>query len=128
MKKEVIHTDRAPRAIGPYSQGIKAGTLFFTAGQIPLHPESGEIENGDIRSQTERVLENLKGILEGAGTRLENVVKTTVFLTNLDDFGDMNEVYGRYFEKDPPARSTVEVRNLPKGVKVEIEAIAYITS
>ena len=128
MEKEVIQTDKAPKAIGPYSQGVKVGNFLFTAGQIPIHPKSGEIEEGDIRTQTERVMENLKGVLEGTGRKLEDIVKTTVYLTDLNDFGEMNEVYGRYFQKDPPARSTVEVRNLPKGVKVEIEAIAFITS
>ncbi|MCH7761427.1 RidA family protein [candidate division TA06 bacterium] len=128
MGKEIIQTNKAPKAIGPYSQGIKVGDLLLTAGQIPIHPETGEIEEGDIRAQTERVMKNLNGVLEGAGGRMEDIVKTTVYMTDLKDFGEMNEVYGNFFQKDPPARSTVEVRNLPKGVKVEIDAIAYITS
>ena len=128
MGKEVIQTDKAPRAIGPYSQGVKVGNFLFTAGQISLHPVTGKIVEGDIGTQTVRVMENLKGVLEGAGGKLDDVFKTTVFLTDLKEFGAMNEVYGSYFPKDPPARSTVEVRNLPKGVKVEIEAIAMITS
>lgn len=128
MKKEVIQTNKAPKAIGPYSQGVRVGNFLFTAGQIPIHPETGEVEEKDIQKQTERVLKNLEGVLEEGGAKLDDVVKTTVFLTDLNDFGKMNEVYGRFFLKNPPARSTVEVRNLPRGVKVEIEAIAHLTS
>lgn len=128
MDKEVIHSDKAPKAIGPYSQGVKTGNFLFTAGQIPLHPDSGEIVTGDIQVQTERVMENLKGVLEEAGGKFDDILKTTIYMTDLKEFGEMNEVYGRYFQKDPPARSTVEVRNLPKEVKIEIEAIVLITS
>ncbi len=124
--KEVVKTTQAPAAIGPYSQGIKisSGTLLFTAGQVPLDPATGQMSEGDIKVQTRRVLENVKAILTAAGTSLANVVKTTVFLTDLSEFAAMNEVYGEYFAQNPPARSTVEVRALPRGARVEIETIA----
>jgi 2-iminobutanoate/2-iminopropanoate deaminase len=120
----VIETTDAPKAIGPYSQAIKAGGLVFTAGQIAIDPETGQVVAGDIKAQTERVCENLKAILEAAGTELENVVRSTVYLRSMADYAGMNEVYGRYFKGDPPARSTVAVVGLPRDVLVEIDVIA----
>lgn len=128
MAKIVIKTDRAPGAIGPYSQGIKLDKLglIFISGQIPSDPKTGELVSGEIGEKTQRVLENLKAILEEAGSGLDKVVKTTVFLKNMDDFPEMNQAYQKYFESDPPARSTIEVKRLPKDVDIEIEAIAYL--
>ncbi len=128
MAKTVIKTDKAPGAIGPYSQGIKLDKLglIFISGQIPADPKTGELVSGEIEKKTQRVLENLKAILEEAGSDLDKVVKTTVFLKNMDDFPKMNQAYQKYFELDPPARSTIEVKRLPKDVDVEIEAIAYL--
>lgn len=124
--KKVISTQNAPKAIGPYSQAIQAGNFLFTSGQIPLNPVSGEIVEGGIEAQANQVLENVKAVLEGAGMELDNVVKTTVFLANMDDFAKVNEIYGKYFSGAAlPARSAVQVVKLPKGVLVEIEAIAY---
>jgi 2-iminobutanoate/2-iminopropanoate deaminase len=122
--RDVISTDRGPKAIGPYSQAIKTNGFVFVSGQIPLDPRTQQMVEGDIARQTERVLENLKGILEGAGSSLDHVVKTTVYLKDLSDFAAMNEVYGRYFCSAPPARATVEVARLPKDARVEIELIA----
>jgi 2-iminobutanoate/2-iminopropanoate deaminase len=122
--KEAVHTDRAPNPIGPYSQGIRANGFIFLAGQVALDPKSGELISGDVRQQTERTLENLKGVLEAAGANLNHVVKVTIFLKNMGDFAGMNEIYARYFPKLPPARSTVEVARLPKDALVEIELIA----
>jgi 2-iminobutanoate/2-iminopropanoate deaminase len=122
--REVIATKDAPQAIGPYSQAIKAGGLVFCSGQIALDPASGTIVAGDVAQQTERVLSNLAAVLASAGSGLEHVVKTTVFLKNMGDFAPMNEVYGRYFKAEPPARSTVEAARLPKDVLVEIDVIA----
>ena len=122
--KEAVHTDRAPNPIGPYSQGIRANGFIFLAGQVALDPKSGELIGGDVRQQTERTLENLKGVLEAAGAHLNHVVKVTIFLKNMGDFAGMNEIYARYFPKLPPARSTVEVARLPKDALVEIELIA----
>ncbi len=126
--REVIKTSSAPAAIGPYSQGIRvsAGRMLFTAGQVPLDPASGQMITGDIKAQTRRVLENVKAILQAAGASFENVVKTTVFMTDLTEFAAMNEVYAEFFATNPPARSTVEVRALPRGAKVEIETIAVL--
>ncbi len=126
--REVIKTSSAPAAIGPYSQGIRvsAGKMLFTAGQVPLDPATGQMVAGDIKAQTRRVLENVKAILQAAGASLESVVKTTVFMTDLNEFAAMNEVYAEFFSTNPPARSTVEVRALPKGAKVEIETMAII--
>ena len=121
-----IRTDRAPEAIGPYSQAIVAGNLVFTAGQIPLDPATGQLVDGDVAAQTDRVLQNIRAILEEAGTSLAKVVKTTVFLTDMDDFAAMNEVYARYFGDHRPARSTVQAARLPKDVRVEIEAVAVV--
>jgi 2-iminobutanoate/2-iminopropanoate deaminase len=123
VSKEVIKTSGAPGAIGPYSQAIMSGNLIFVSGQVPINPATGEIR-GDIKVQTQQSLENLKAILAAAGTGLSNVVKTTVFLKNLDDFNAMNEVYAEYFTQDAPARSTVEVSRIPRGALVEIEATA----
>ncbi len=122
--RDVISTDRGPKAIGPYSQAIKANGFVFVSGQIPLDPRTQQMVEGDIARQTERVLENLKGILEGAGSSFDRVVKTTVYLKDLGDFAGMNEVYGRYFYSTPPARATVEVARLPRDARVEIELIA----
>jgi 2-iminobutanoate/2-iminopropanoate deaminase len=122
--KDRVQTDNAPKAIGPYSQAIKANGLVFASGQIPLDPETMQIVEGDIREQTERVMTNLSAVLRAAGTSLDNVVKTTVFLADLSDFTEMNETYGRFFGEVAPARSTVEVSRLPRDVKVEIDVIA----
>jgi len=124
MRKEVIATDRAPAAIGPYSQGIRANGFIFFSGQIPLNPVSGEVVLGDISVQAELVMNNIEALLTACGVGFKNVVKTTIFLTNLADFGVVNEIYGRRFTSEPPARSTVEVKALPKGVDIEIEVIA----
>jgi len=126
--REVVYTTGAPAAIGPYSQGIKvaAGKLVFTAGQIPIDPATGNMVAGDIKAQTRQVLQNVKAVLAAAGSSLEQVVKTTVFLTDLDDFAAMNEVYAGFFSENPPARSAVEVKALPKGARVEIETIAVV--
>lgn len=126
-KPERIQTGGAPAAIGPYSQGTRLGDLVFTAGQIPLDPGTMELVGGDdVSAQTDRVMKSLQAILIEAGASLETVLKTTVFLADMNDFGAMNEVYGKYFSKHKPARSTVEVARLPKDVRVEIEAIAAI--
>jgi 2-iminobutanoate/2-iminopropanoate deaminase len=122
--KTVISTTEAPAAIGPYSQGIAAGPFVFCSGQIPLDPATGKLISDDISRQTERVLENIVAVLGAQGIGLENVVKTTVFMTDLAKFDEMNAVYGNYFPADPPARSTIQVAALPKGANVEIEAIA----
>ena len=123
---ETITTSAAPAAVGPYSQAKKSGNLVITAGQIPLDPATGEIVAGGVTQQAERVLENLKAVLEAAGARFDQVLKTTVFLDSMDDFAAMNEVYERYFKEPYPARSTIEVSRLPKGALVEIEATAVI--
>ncbi|HET9888270.1 MAG TPA: RidA family protein [bacterium] len=128
MSREVVVTSRAPEAIGPYSQGIVANGFLYTAGQIALIPGEKKIQEGGVREQTRRVLENLKGVLEAGGSSLENVVKTTVFLRDMNDFPAMNEVYGAYFSTKPPARSTVAVAGLPMGVLVEIDAVATLVT
>ena len=122
--KQIIATPNAPRALGPYSQAIKANGFVFSSGQIPIDPSSGEIVGGDVAAQTERVLNNLSAILAAAGTSLDRTVKTTVYLKSMADFGSMNEVYARFFITDPPARSTVEAARLPKDALVEIDVIA----
>ncbi len=122
--KKVISTANAPQAIGPYSQAIEAGGFVFVSGQIPLIPSTGELVEGSVEVQTARVLENLKAILEAADSSLESVVKTTVYITNMDDFAKVNGIYGQYFQEDPPARVCVEVSKLPKGALVEIDVIA----
>ena len=124
--KEIVHTDRGPKPIGPYSQAVKANGFLYLAGQVALDPKTGELTGSDIRQQTERTLENVKGILEAAGSNLHHVVKTTVFLKDLNDFAAMNEVYGRFFTAAPPARSTVQVSRLPKDALLEIEVIAAL--
>jgi 2-iminobutanoate/2-iminopropanoate deaminase len=122
--RDVIATDQAPKAIGPYSQAIRANGFVFVSGQIPLDPTTQQLIEGDVPAQTDRVLKNIKGILEAAGTSMEKVVKTSVFLKNMAEFAAMNEVYGKYFTSNPPARATVEVSRLPKDVLVEIDVIA----
>ena len=125
MEKSVISTKNAPAAIGPYSQAIKAGNLVFVSGQIPIIPATGEILGGDIKLQTRQALENLKHILEAAGSSLDNVVKTTVFMKDLNDYTAINDVYKEFFTNKPPARSAVQAARLPRDVGVEIEAIAF---
>jgi 2-iminobutanoate/2-iminopropanoate deaminase len=124
--KDIVHTDRGPKPIGPYSQGIKAAGFLFLSGQVALDPKTNEMAGGDIQQQTVRVLENIKGIIEAAGSDLRHVVKTTVFLKDMNDFPAMNEVYARYFTIAPPARSTVQVSRLPKDALIEIEVTAAI--
>ena len=124
--KQIIATDRAPQAIGPYSQAIVAGNLVFASGQIPLDPQTGEFVAGGVREQTEQVLKNLGEVLKAAGSGLEGVVKTTVYLAEMGDFAAMNEVYGRHFPSAPPARATVQAARLPRDARVEIDAIALI--
>jgi 2-iminobutanoate/2-iminopropanoate deaminase len=122
--RKIISTPDAPRAIGPYSQAIRASGLIFVSGQVAIDPATQQVIQGDISAQTERVLKNLSAILSAAGSNLQSVVRCTVFLKNMNDFAAMNEVYGRYFPSDPPARSTVEVARLPKDALVEIDVIA----
>lgn len=122
--KQIVRSERAPQAIGPYSQAVVSGGLVFVSGQIPLDPASGQMVEGDIARQTERVLENLRALLEACGSSLERVLKTTVYLKDLSEFPAMNEVYARYFPAHPPARATVEVSRLPRDARVEIEAVA----
>lgn len=128
MKKEIVSTDKAPKAIGPYSQAVRVGNLVFLSGQIPMDPATGELVGGDIRDQARRVLENVKWILDEIGLRMENVVKATLFLKDMGDFSAVNEVYGEYFHAHPPARACVEVARLPKDVGIEMEAIAFSPS
>jgi 2-iminobutanoate/2-iminopropanoate deaminase len=122
--RDVIATENAPQAIGPYSQAIRAQSLIFTSGQVAIDPATQQVISGDVSAQTDRVLQNLAAILKASGSSLEKVLRCTVFLKNMGDFGAMNEVYGRYFKQAPPARSTVEVARLPKDVLVEIDVIA----
>jgi 2-iminobutanoate/2-iminopropanoate deaminase len=124
MKKRVVQTERAPKAIGPYSQAIQAGGLLFVSGQLPIDPKTGELVKGDIRQQTQCILENIKAILESQGLGMEDVVKTTIFLKEIGNFQQVNEAYASYFTSSPPARSTVEVSGLAKNADIEIEAIA----
>jgi 2-iminobutanoate/2-iminopropanoate deaminase len=126
MKKTVIQTDKAPKAIGPYSQAIRAGNFLFLSGQIPLDPKTGEFIKGDIRRQTQQVLENIKGILESQELGMDSVVKVTIFLRDIGNFNEVNEVYATYFRSSPPARSTVGVAKLPKDADIEIEVIALV--
>jgi 2-iminobutanoate/2-iminopropanoate deaminase len=123
MKKPIFSSE-APAAIGPYSQAMRSGRFLFCSGQIPLDPQSGELVSGDIAAQTRRVLDNIGAILRMEGLTFDNVIKTTIFLTNLGDFQMVNEIYGSYFKHDPPARSTVQISALPRGANVEIEVIA----
>ena len=122
--REIIKTESAPAAIGPYSQAVRAGGFVFASGQIPLDPETGSMVPGGISEQTEQVMRNLSAVLEAAGTGLDLVVKTTVFLADMNEFAAMNEVYGRYFGEDPPARATVQAARLPRDARVEIEVVA----
>jgi 2-iminobutanoate/2-iminopropanoate deaminase len=122
--REIVATEAAPQAIGPYSQAVSLGDFVFTSGQIPIDPKTGVFVEGGIAEQTEQVLRNLAEVLRAAGTSLEAVVKTTVYLADMNDFAAMNEVYGRYFSNEPPARSTVQAARLPRDARVEIDAIA----
>ena len=122
----IIQTDKAPKAIGTYSQAVRAGDLVFLSGQIPLDPATGQVVSGTVAQETERVIDNLRAVLHAAGASLDNVVKTTVYLTNMADFAAFNEAYARHFAKDPPARTTVAVAALPLGVRIEVEAIAAL--
>lgn len=124
--KEIISTENAPGAIGPYSQAVKTGNMIFCSGQIPIDPQTGEFVSQDVAKQTEQVLKNLSAVLEAAGSDLKNVVKTTVFLADMNDFTAMNEVYTRYFSENKPARATVQAARLPRDARVEIECIAVI--
>ena len=126
MKKKQVQTDQAPKAIGPYSQGIVANGFVFASGQIPIDPASGELNTGTIEEQTRQVLKNLGAVLEAAGSSYENVVKATVFLQDMNDFGKMNAVYGEFFPAPYPARAAVQVARLPRDVKIEIEAVALV--
>src|SRR5258708_5551300 len=123
---EAVATDRGPKAIGPYSQAVKANGFVFLSGQIALDPRTQQVVEGDVAMQTSRVLDNLKGIVEAAGSSMQRVVKTTVFLADMNDFAAMNDVYARYFVADPPARSTVEVARLPRNVRIEIDLVALL--
>lgn len=125
-ERHVVFTASAPKAIGPYSQGVRAGSLLFVSGQVPIDPETGQLIQGDIRAQTERVLVSLGEVLKAAGGSFANVVRTTVFLTDLNDFAAMNDVYGTFFDAAPPARSTVQVVRLPRDARIEIDVIAAL--
>jgi 2-iminobutanoate/2-iminopropanoate deaminase len=124
--KEIIATDKAPQAIGPYSQAVRAGNLVFASGQIPIDPATGQFVPGGVAEQTEQVLKNLTAVMAAAGVGMDQVVKTTVFLLDMEDFAAMNEVYGRFFGTAPPARATVQAARLPRDARVEIEAIAVL--
>jgi 2-iminobutanoate/2-iminopropanoate deaminase len=126
MKREIVSTGSAPKAVGPYSQGVKCGGFLFCSGQIPLDPETGALVEGGIREQTERVLKNLRAVLVAGSAGMETVVKTTVYLMDMGEFQAMNEVYGSFFPGDPPARVTVQVSKLPAGARVEIDAVALV--
>ncbi len=126
--KTIVQTDKAPAAIGPYSQAVKAGGFVFLSGQVALDPASGQVVAGDVRAQTERVLKNLQAVLAAAGSSLERVVKTTVYLADMNDFAALNEVYGKFLTSDAPARATVQAARLPKDVQVEIDLIALAGS
>jgi 2-iminobutanoate/2-iminopropanoate deaminase len=125
-RKEVVTTDQAPKPIGPYSAAVKGGHFVFTAGQIGIDPQTGEIVQGGIEAETRQVMKNLRALLEAAGTNFEGVVKTTIFLRDMNDFAKVNAIYGEFFPSEPPARSTVQVAALPKGAAVEIEVIALL--
>ena len=126
MRKQVVASDRAPKAIGPYSQAISAGGFLFISGQVPVDPVTGSVVEGDIAAQVDRVIHNIKNILDDCGATLSDVVKTTIFLVDMNDFQAVNEVYATFFHTDPPARATVQVSRLPRDVRVEIEAIAWV--
>jgi 2-iminobutanoate/2-iminopropanoate deaminase len=123
--KTVVHTQTAPKAIGPYSQAVRVGEWLFLSGQIPIDPATGDLVQGDAAAQTQRVLDNIEAVLAAAAFTFEHVVKTTIFLADLGDFAKVNEVYGRRFPSEPPARSTVQVAALPRGARVEIEVTAF---
>jgi len=123
--KKIISTDSAPKAIGPYSQAVQMDSFLFCSGQIPIDPKTNEVFTGDIKTQTEMVIKNIEGVLKAADMNFSNVVKTTIFLTSMSDFATVNEIYGKTFSSNPPARSTVAVAALPKGVNVEIEVLAH---
>jgi 2-iminobutanoate/2-iminopropanoate deaminase len=122
--RQAVSTASAPKAIGPYSQAVRAGSLLFVSGQVPIDPATGQIVSGDISAQTHRVFQNIDQILKAGGASFDHVVRTTVFLADMDEFAAMNEVYGRYFQENPPARATVQAARLPRDARVEIEAIA----
>jgi 2-iminobutanoate/2-iminopropanoate deaminase len=126
MKREIVHTDKAPKAIGPYSQAIRTDSMIFAAGQTGIDPATGEVVPGGVEEQTRQVLTNLQNVIEAAGSSFKHVVKTTVFLRDMNDFAKMNAIYAEYFGENPPARSTIAVAGLPKNGLVEIEAIALI--
>ncbi len=128
MQKKIISTINAPRAIGPYSQAVQYDNLLFVSGQIPIEPETGDVMTGSIKEQARKVLENLKNILIASGSSINNVLRTTVYLTNLEDYSTVNEIYALFFNDSQPARSTVQVSRLPLGVQIEIDAIAYINT
>ena len=128
MRKKIISTNKAPQAIGPYSQAVRFDNLLFVSGQIPIEPKSGEILKGNIKEQTKQILENLNNILTTGGSSLNNVLRTTIFLTNLKDYAAVNEMYAQFFEESQPARSTVQVSKLPMDVQIEIDAIAGINT
>ncbi|KYG65444.1 reactive intermediate/imine deaminase [Bdellovibrio bacteriovorus] len=123
--KKVIHTDNAPKAVGPYSQAVQMGDFLFCSGQISIDPKTNEVFTGDIKTQTQMVMKNIEAVLTAGGMNFSNIVKTTIFITNMNDFATVNEVYAQYFKDAPPARSTVAVAGLPKGVNVEIEVLAH---
>jgi 2-iminobutanoate/2-iminopropanoate deaminase len=124
--KQIVQTDRAPQAIGPYSQAIKARGFVYASGQIPIDPATGQFVDGGITEQTEQVMKNVAAVLEAAGSRLDRIVKTTVFLADMEEFAAMNEVYAKFFTKDPPARATVQAAGLPRNARVEIEVVALV--
>ena len=124
--REIVETERAPRAIGPYSQAVVAGGFVFASGQIPIDPQTGEFVAGGVREQTEQVMRNLAAVLEAAGSSFADIVKTTVYLADMNDFAAMNEVYGRFFETAPPARATVQAARLPRDARVEIDVVALV--
>jgi len=127
-KKTRVFTRDAPTPVGPYSQAIVAGDFLFVAGQVPVNPQTGDFVTDSITVQTQQCMENIKAILNAAGASLANIVRTTIYLTNMQDFGEVNETYGNYFDLDPPARTTIGVAALPKGVAIEIDVIAYLPS
>ncbi|KJS21386.1 MAG: hypothetical protein VR72_10790 [Clostridiaceae bacterium BRH_c20a] len=124
--RTIINTERAPQAIGPYSQAVKAGQLLFVSGQIPINAQSGELVQDGIQAETKQVLENLQAIVEAAGAQMKDIIKTTIFLKDMNNFALVNETYGGYFQSEPPARACVEVSRLPKDVNVEIEAVVFL--
>ena len=126
MPRQPVHSDKAPAAIGPYSQAVRAGDFVFVSGQLPMDPATMELIDGDIGAQTERAMENLRAVLKAAGADFDNVVRTTVYLADMNDFAEMNDVYARYFGDEPAARVTVEVARLPRDARIEIDAVAYV--